>query len=91
MKNQSLTKFEGVEDIKNQDIVRLSRKLLDSVVRQTGILTKNKMTDDDLRRAKLVQGYLNASLNSIKTKMQFFRMIGLVEKIDAVKKKSETL
>ena len=86
--SKELIKFEGPQDIRETELVRLSRKLLESVVSSTDILNKNKMTENGLKEAKLVLGFLNATTSAVKTKMQFFKMIGLDDKIREVAKRA---
>lgn len=82
---------DSIEDIKDTDIVKLTRTLLNSMVASTGLTNPQEMTPSKLQEAKVVLGYVNAQIHAIKTKMQFFKMIGLDEKVKAVKDHSKEL
>jgi hypothetical protein len=74
------------EHIENLDLVQMSRDLLEAVIENTAILEgKKEMTEQGLKEAKLVLGYLNATNNQVKTRMQWFKMTGLESKIKRVK------
>ena len=78
-------KKDTPEHIENLDLVQMARDLLEAMVESTAILEGKKMTDQGLREAKLVLGYLNAANNNVKTRMQWFKMTGLESKIDRVR------
>jgi hypothetical protein len=84
------TRFNAdkMEHIEQSDLVQLSREMLDSVVRSTGILDLDEMSPEDLKSAKLALGYLNAANSTMITRMNYFRMTGIEAKIDAVSKRS---
>ena len=77
---------DTMEDIRRTDLVQLSRKLLDSTVVASDALNVKTFTEPKLKEMKMVLGFLNATNNIIKTKMQYFKMVGLDEKIKAVQK-----
>ena len=92
MKNTEIIKSsDSMEDIKDTDIVKLTRTLLNSMVASTGLTNPQEMTSSKLQEAKVVLGYVNAQIHAIKTKMQFFKMIGLDEKVKAVKDHNKDL
>ena len=74
------------DTIEQSNLVQMSRSLLDSLVESTAILNGKKMTEQGLKEAKMVLGYLNASIHATKTRMQWFKMTGLEDKIDRVRK-----
>ena len=80
---------DTVDNIQNNDLVQISQKLLDRMISSTGMLSIKEMTPNKAKEAKLVLGYLNVTNNVIKTKMQFFKMVGLDGKIKAVKNVSK--
>lgn len=82
MKNRKDT----VEHIENSDLVQMSRELLDSLVTSTAILDGKKMNEQGLKEAKTVLGYLNASINATKTRMQWFKLTGLENKVRSVRR-----
>ena len=84
-------KPDTMQDIKDSDLIKLSRNLLDSIVTSTDMLNPKNVTPERLQEAKVVLGYLNASNNALKTKMQYFKMVGIGDKIKAVQRKSKGL
>lgn len=79
------------EHIENLDLVQMSRDLLEAMVESTAILEGKKMTEQGLKEAKMVLGYLNAANNQVKTRMQWFKMTGLDNKIKSVKARAEKI
>jgi len=77
--------------IDETSMVQLSRDLLLKVVETTGIMQSTKMTEEGLKQAKLVLNYLNAVNSTIKTRLQFFKMTGLNDKIRRVKARSKVV
>ena len=55
------------------------QELLDASIDSSDILTAKKMTPDGLREAKMVLGFLNATNNIVKTRMQFYKTFGVIE------------
>lgn len=84
-------KPDTLDDVEKSDLIQLSRDLLEATVTSTKILDLNEMSPGKLQEAKVVLGFLNAANNTMKTKMQFFKMIGLDDKINAVKASSKEL
>jgi len=76
---------DTVDHVEESNLVQMSRELLEALVTSTAILTKRKMTEQGLKEGKLVLGYLNASLNATKARMQWFKMTGLEGKLKSVK------
>ena len=85
------TEKDGIKHIENSSLVQLSRDLLEALVESSAILNGEKMTMTSLLEAKVVLGYLNASINATKTRMQWFRMVGLEDKIKQVKASSSKI
>lgn len=77
---------DTIKHIEDSDLIQLSRNLLDSIVTSTDMLNPKNMTPERLAEAKIVLGYLNSSNNALKTKMQYFKMMGIGEKIKIVQK-----
>lgn len=86
-----IVKPDTMNDIGNTDLVQLSRKLLDSAVRSSKALNLQTLNEKSLKELRLVLGFLNVTNNIVKTKMSYFKMVGLGEKVDAVKKLSKKL
>lgn len=82
---------EQLKDVERSDLVQLSRELLEKVVRSSDILSSKKMTVQSAKEAKVVLGFLNACTNTMKTKMQFFKMVGIGEKVKAVQQVSKKI
>lgn len=82
---------DNLGDVEQSDLLQLSSALLDSVVASTNVLEIRDMTPEKLKECKLVLGYLNATNSVMKTKLGFFKMVGLAPKLDAIKKKSGLL
>ncbi len=92
MKKQ-LTKYkpDTIEDLKNTDLVKLSRDLLGATVQSTNALDSTvKPSPERIKELKMTLGFLNATINASKTKMQFFRMMGIGDKVKAIKKKAKS-
>ena len=55
---------DKLEHIENLNLVQLSRDLLEAMVESTAIMEGRKMTEQGLKEAKIVLGYLNAAKNA---------------------------
>ena len=82
---------DTLDDIKYTDLVQLSRKLLDAIVASTKMLDKGEMTPRKLQEAKIVLGYLTATTSTVKAKMAYFKMVGIGDKVEAVKSLSKKI
>ena len=85
---------DRLEHIEESNLIQLSHNLLEAVVKSTNILKGDEFENMDketqkqkLQEAKTVLGFLNATNSTMKTKMQFFRMVGIGDKISAIKNK----
>ena len=58
-------KPDTMREIKDSDLIQLSRNLLDSIVTSTDMLNPKNVTPERLQEAKVVLGYLNASNNAL--------------------------
>lgn len=83
-----------MEHIEDSDLIQMSHKLLNAIVDSTDILQSKKLKELDketqrqkLHEARTVLGFLNAANSTMKTKMQYFRMMEVGEKIEAIKKR----
>ena len=77
---------DTMDDISQTDLIKVSRRLLDASIDSSGILEIGEMTPEKLREAKMVLGFLNATNNVVKTRMQFYKMIGITDDINKAKK-----
>ena len=80
---------DKMEHIENLNLVQLSRDLLEAMVESTAIMEGRKMTEQGLKEAKIVLGYLNAANTNVKTRIGWFRMQGLEDKVRKVKDRTE--
>lgn len=88
-KNRGLkayTRPDTLIDVQDSDLVQKSQRLLEAIIISTKALEPKRLDEHGLRERKVVLGYLNAANNIIKTKMQFFRMINIEAKVQAVQK-----
>lgn len=91
MARNKLIKADTIEDIGNTDLVQLSRKLLDSAVKASNALNLKSFNEKSLKEMRAVLGFLNVTNSIVKTKMSYFKMVGLTDKYKAVKKISKKL
>ena len=82
---------DTMENLKGSDLIQLSRKLLTAVVDSTNMLEVQEMTQNKLKEAKVVMGFLNAADRAMKTKMSYFKMAGVKDKVEAIKKNGKRL
>ena len=80
---------DKMEHIENLNLVQLSRDLLEAMVESTAIMEGRKMTEQGLKEAKIVLGYLNAANANVKTRIGWFRMQGLEDKVKKVRERTE--
>lgn len=80
---------DKLEHIENLNLVQLSRDLLLAMVESTAIMEGKKMTEQGLKEAKIVLGYLNAANSNVKTRIGWFKMSGLENKVKSVKERTE--
>lgn len=80
---------DTLKDIENLNLVQLSRDLLEAMVESTAILEGKKMSEQGLKEAKIVLGYLNAANSNVKTRIGWFRMSGLENKVKAVRERTK--
>jgi len=90
MKKQLSTKNNELElkDIAQYDLISIANLLLNTAVENTEILEKKKWNEFELRKARVVLGYLNALLNAFGRKLQ---QIKLDKNINAKIKEIERL
>lgn len=91
MNKLKVYKRDSMKHVDETSLVQLSRDLLLALVESTDALSVKKMNEQNMREMKLVLNYLNAANSQIKTRMQFFRMTGLKDKINRVKEKSRVI
>jgi len=88
---REVKKVDTIQDVTENDMIGLTRELLDKVVVSSGIKEQSNMDKDGARNAKIVLGYINAVNSTINTKIQIFKMVGLIDKVKAIKKRSSRL
>lgn len=74
-----------MNDVRDSDLVQMSRNLLESVIDSSEILSMDTMGPDEMQRAKIVLGFLNAASGAVNSRMQFFQMTDIEGKYAAVK------
>lgn len=84
---------DTMEHIEQSDLIQVSCDLLSAVVKSTNILKGEELDkmNEEKRKQKLLEtrtvlGFLNAANSTLKSKMQYFRMVGVGEKVEAIKK-----
>jgi len=80
---------DKIEHIENLNLVQLSRDLLTAMIEATALMEGQKMTEQGLKEAKLVLGYLNAANSTVKTRIGWFKMSGLQDKVKKIKERTE--
>lgn len=80
---------ENLSDLGNITFVNLAKDLLSSSIESSQIMAQQPYTPETSKYAKLTLGYLNAFLNSYKTRMSYWKMTGVKEKIAAIQKTSK--
>lgn len=80
---------DSIKHLEESNLIQLSRDLLLKMVESSAILEGKKMTEQSLKEARLILGYLNASHNILRTRMHFFKMTGLESKIERIKATSK--
>ena len=84
-------KPDSLLDIEDSDLVQLSRKLLNSIVDSSGLLLPQELTTDKIKQARIIVSFINATANVMRTKMSYFKMIGLDDKVNALREHSKDL
>lgn len=86
------TKKVGAPDtmstVGESNLIQKSKELLDAVVDSTKILEKTEMDEKGLKEASVVLGFLNAANNTMKTKMNYYKMMGVGDKVKSIKKRN---
>lgn len=72
---------DTIAHVEQSDLVQVSRNLLGSIIESTSVLEKREMTPKALQESKVVLGYLNASIKAVGTRMKYFQMTGVADKV----------
>jgi len=83
--------METKENIKHFDLIVPAKDLLDAITISADAYSKQPMNEDRARNMKLVLGFLNAYLRAFHTKIGYFKLTGIPEKVKAVKVFSKRL
>ena len=78
-------------DIKEISFVRLAKELLDASIESSEVLRAKPYSEESLPKAKMTLGYLNALIKAFQTKVHYYRIMNLGEKIKGVEKNSKNL
>lgn len=76
---------ENIEDIENFELLIPAKKLFDKMIESTDGYTPKEMTDDEMKKMKLLLGYMNAYRGAFGNKLQYFKLIGVANKNEVVK------
>ena len=90
IKKQKPTRPDTMEDVTETDIIQMSRSLLEAYVDATGVFKITEMTPESLKNGKLLLGFLNATRNAVNTRMQIFKLVGLDDKMDAIRDRAKS-
>jgi len=81
--------METKENIKEFDLITPSQKLLDAVIVSTDAYSPKPMDEIRSKNMKLALGYLNAYIRAFGTKVGYFRLTGISDKVKVVEKFSK--
>ena len=85
------TRPDSLKDIEESDLVQISRRLLNSIVESSGLLRPQQLNDQKIKEARLIISFINATAGAMRTKLSYFKMIGLEEKVKAIRDHSQKL
>lgn len=84
---KKIEKEDGLEDLKDFNLIVPAKDLLDAIVKSTDATNGDKpMNDVQARNMKLVLGFLNSYIRAYHTKITYFRLTGVANKIAAIKR-----
>ena len=83
---ESKTKgVETMDDLGTVPFVDLAKQLLDASIDSSNVMTSEPYTPETAKYAKLTLGYANAFLKAYNTKMNYWKMSGVADKVKAIK------
>lgn len=80
-----------MDEIKKTNLVSKANDLLDAITESTNAMEIRTMDEKRFKEMKLVLGFLNACNNVVNTKLKYYKMTGVEEKIKAIKNRSKNL
>lgn len=83
-------KIEDLEELQHMSLAEISKSLLQSAVKSSGIMNGREWDDPkDMAKARIVLSFLHALNTSYQTKLNAFKLRNTEEKIAAMKKKTK--
>lgn len=81
-------KTEDLKSLEKFELVIPAKDLLDAVTNSADALTKMPIDENRAKQLRLVLGFLNAYLKAYQTKIGYFKLTAIPEKVkSAIKKK----
>ena len=74
------------KELSQFELIIPAKKFLDAMVSSTQAFNKQKMTEKRLKEMKLTLGAINAYVKSFQTKVGYFKIVGVSEKVKEFKK-----
>lgn len=78
---------ENFEDLEQFELLIPAKKLFDKMVASTDGYKAKEITEEELRKMKVVLGFLNAYRGAYGNKLQYFKLTGVSEKNGYIKEK----
>ena len=78
---------ENLDDLKKFELLIPTKDLLDAVIGSADALTQTPIDQERAKTLKLVLGFLNAYIKAYNTKMGYFKLTMVPEKLKASMKK----
>jgi len=82
---------ETLKDLGGFELVLPAKQIFDAFTKSADALTPQEITPERAKQLKLVLGSLNAYINAHKTKIGYFRLTGVPDKVKFVKKYSDKM
>lgn len=82
---------ETKENLKDLDLVFPAKKLYDTLVESAEADKTSDITPDRVKILRLVLGFQNSVINSLKAKTGFFKLEQIDEKLKAIKERTEQI
>jgi len=82
---------ETMKSLEQFQLVVPAKELFEALSKSTDADSVTEMTPERARNMKLVLGFLNAYIRAFGTKMGYFRLVGVTDKLAAAAKYSKRL
>jgi len=83
--------METKKSLEQFDLVIPAKDLLDAIIISGNAYSKKPLTEAKAKNMKLVLGFLNAYIKAFHTKVSYFKLTAIPDKIQMVKKFSKKL